>query len=432
MDSIVTRSSVDLAGLLARGECSCEDVARAFLARIAEREPVVNAWAFIDEALVLAQARRLDAATERGPLHGVPIGIKDIIDTADMPTQMGSPIYAGHRPATDAACVGLLRAAGALILGKTVTAEFAGAVAGATTNPHDPLRTPGGSSSGSGAAVADHMVPLALGTQTGGSIHRPASFCGVVGFKPTRSLLNRAGVKPAAEYLDTLGVIAGDVAGAALLFAVLTNTAPQPLHARAPRRICVCRTPHWKRAQLETVRAIEDAAAHLQGAGVEVVDVDLPTRCAGLAEAREIVNAYQRAHAMADEWREHRTQISAALQKTIRTGLATPRERMVHAVRTIEACQTELPAAIGDVDLLLTPCVDGEAPLGLSWTGDHQFQSLWTMLDTPTVSLPSHAGPNGMPVSIQLVGARYGDAELLERAQWVAERLPAPSLIGSV
>src|SRR5580693_2782779 len=206
---------------IGRGETTCEAVTRDCVARISARDGVVKAWVNFDPELAIAQARALDRSQNRGPLHGVPIGVKDIIDTFDMPTEFGSPIYKGHRPPSDAACVALLRRAGAVMLGKTATCEFAGMAPPETTNPHNPAHTPGGSSSGSGAAVADHMLPVALGTQTGGSIHRPASFCGVVGFKPTRGLLNRGGVKPAAEYLDTLGVIASDVAGAALVFAVL-------------------------------------------------------------------------------------------------------------------------------------------------------------------------------------------------------------------
>ena len=240
VESIVSLSGVDIAARIARGELTCEAVARACLARIAEREPVLHAWAFIDEELVLAAAQRLDAARERGPLHGVPVGIKDIIDTADMPTQMGSPIYAGYRPAADAACVGLLRAAGALIAGKTVTAEFAGSHPGPTTNPHDPARTPGGSSSGSAAAVAAGMIPIALGTQTGGSVHRPASYCGIVGFKPTRALVNRGGVKPAAEKLDVVGILARDLDDVRLAFAALTNVAPRAAAARVRPGASAC------------------------------------------------------------------------------------------------------------------------------------------------------------------------------------------------
>jgi len=430
LESIIGRSGVDIAARIARGELSCEDVARQLLTRIAEREPIVHAWAFIDDEYVLAQARRLDRATERGPLHGVPIGIKDIIDTCDMPTQMGSPIYAGYRPKADAACVGLLRAAGALIVGKTVTAEFAGVAPGPTTNPHDPARTPGGSSSGSAAAIADGMVPVALGTQTGGSVHRPASFCGIIGFKPTRAQINRAGVKPAAESLDTVGILARDLADVQLVFAVLTNAPPEPLVARTPRQVGLCRTPMWSKAQPETMAAVETAADALRRDGMAVVDVDLPPIFAELAEARAIVDAVQRAHGMAYEWREHRTALSPQLTRTIEKGLALPPERLTWALRTIESCKTLLAPVFDQTDLLIAPCVDGEAPLGLAWTGENQFQSFWTMLDVPAVSLPTHTGPNGLPVSVQLIGAALCDRELLQTAQWAAEHLPSPQLIG--
>jgi amidase len=420
VQSLQSLSGVELAALIARGESSCEEVARAVLARIAEREAVLQAWAFLDPELVLAQARALDAATERGPLHGVPIGIKDIIDTADMPTQMGSPIYAGHRPKADAACVALLRAAGALIVGKTVTAEFAGIHPGPTTNPHDPARTPGGSSSGSAAAVAAGMIPIALGTQTGGSVQRPASFCGVVGFKPSRGYVNRAGVKPAAESLDVVGILASDVADAALCFAPLTNRRPAPLRPRAPQRVGICRTPLWSRAQTETVEAVENAAAALRTAGVPVVEIELPPAFDELSAARDVVNAYQRAHGMAYEWREHRDALSATLTSTIRRGLALPPERIAEALTTIERCRALIAPVFAETELLLAPCVDGEAPLGLSNTGENHFQSFWTMLDAPTVGLPTHRGPNGMPVSIQLAAATFNDFDLLAMAAWVS------------
>ena len=227
---------------LAAREITAEQMARACLARIEERESTVGAWIHVDPDAVLAQARQLDAGPVRGPLHGLPIGVKDIIDTIDMPTCYGSAVYPGHRPAADAACVALARAAGALILGKTVSTEFAWFHPGKTANPRDPRCTPGGSSSGSAAAVADAMVPLAFGTQTAGSIVRPASYCGVVGYKPTYATLPRAGIKPLAESLDTLGVMARTPGDAALLVGILSGRALLPApRARAPR-IALCRT----------------------------------------------------------------------------------------------------------------------------------------------------------------------------------------------
>ena len=259
---------------IADGRTTSEVAVGACLARIAEREDVVRAWAFLDPDLALAQARACDTATAPvGPLHGVPVGIKDIFDTADMPTGMGSPIYAGHRPAADAAAVAMLRAAGAVILGKTVTAEFAGTHPGATTNPHDPARTPGGSSQGSAAGVADGMVPVALGTQTGGSVLRPSSYCGIVGFKPSFGTFNRAGIKFAAESLDTIGLHARNLEDVVLLRDVLTGRNPDGIAPfdKSPR-IGVCRTPLWHLAEPETVAAVEDAAEAIRRAGAAVQD----------------------------------------------------------------------------------------------------------------------------------------------------------------
>lgn len=425
MESIINRSGVEIAARIGCGEISCEDVAREALARIAAREPAVRAWAFLDAEYVIAQARALDASPSRGPLHGVPLGIKDVIETAEMPTQMGSPIYGGYRPKADAACVALARAAGALILGKTVTAEFAGMTPGVTANPLDRSRTPGGSSSGSAAAVADFMVPIALGTQTGGSVHRPASFCGVIGFKPTRALLNKAGVKPAAEFLDTLGIIARHLDDVQLLFSVLTNGAPEAVRPAKPRRLGLCRTPLWSRAQPETVHAIEDAARRASEEGVDVVEIVLPPLFDELDRAREYVNAYQRAHAMAYEWSCHRGRISEGLAKTIRQGFAIAPEQISWALGRIDAARAALPGIFAGVDLLLAPCVNGEAPVGLDSTGDPAFQAFWTMLDVPTMSLPTSRGPNGLPVSIQLVAAPLAEGSLLATSAWALAALGA-------
>jgi Asp-tRNA(Asn)/Glu-tRNA(Gln) amidotransferase A subunit family amidase len=384
----------------------------------------VHAWAFLDPELVLAQARALDAAPVRGPLHGVPLGVKDVMDTFDMPTQMGSPIYAGYRPFADAACVALARTAGALIVGKTVTAEFAGIAPGPTTNALDPTRTPGGSSSGSAAAIAAGMIPAALGTQTGGSIHRPASYCGIIGFKPTQCTINRAGVKPAAERFDTIGILARDLDDIGLLFAVLTNgAAPVAATARRPERIGLCRTPLWSRAQPETVAAVEESAERLRRTGIAVTHVTLPPIFDGLNGARSTINDYQRAHALRHEWQTQPHAFSAQLARVVRHGLTISLDELNAAVRLAEQCRAALDGAFGDTDLLLAPCVDGEAPRGLESTGEHQFQSLWTTVDVPTSSLPAYRGPNGLPVSIQLVARPLHDVELLGFMRWIADAL---------
>ncbi len=426
-----TLSAAGIAAQVAAGKLTCEAVARACLARVEGRETVVKAWAHCDPDRVLREAKQLDAAETRGALHGVPVGVKDIIDTADMPTEMGSPIYRGYRPFADASCVALLRAAGALIFGKTVTCEFAGATAADTTNPHDPSRTPGGSSSGSAASVADFMVPVAFGTQTGGSVQRPASFCGVVGYKPTFGLINTAGVKPAAVSLDTVGLMARTVEDIELVGRVLTGSAELAwLPAEANVRFGLCRTPVWDSAAAETKHAAEDAAGRLAGFGFAVREVTLPVEFGELVETREIINDYERAHGMSYEWQAHRPRLSEGLANTIRKGFAISRERYIDALGRVQRCLQKLDGVFADVDVLITPAVAGEAPRGLASTGDHRFQSLWTQLRTPTVGLPTHAGPNGLPVSIQLVAAPYRDDRLLAVAQLAFRMLGRGPVIG--
>jgi Asp-tRNA(Asn)/Glu-tRNA(Gln) amidotransferase A subunit family amidase len=428
-----TLTASEIVRAVTSGEATCEAVVRACLERIDAREMDIHAWASVDPELALARARELDRGPPRGPLHGVPIGVKDIIDTADLPTEMGSPIYRGHRPAADAACVGLTRAAGAVILGKTVTCEFAGMTPGATANPHNLAHTPGGSSSGSGAAVADFMVPVAFGTQTGGSVIRPAAYCGVFGFKPTFGAFNRRGVYPAAESLDTLGLIARSLEDLELVSAVLELRPPTPPAASdSPPRVGLCRTPLWQAAQAETVAAVEDAAARLAKAGARLRDVALPDEFAGLRfAARETINNCERAAAMAYEWSSHRESISERLRKRIELGRAMPRAEYVAALRLGEECRARLPAVFEEVDVLLTPCANGEAPRGLGETGDPGLQAIWTILHVPALTLPTHRGPNGLPVGIQLVAARHADQRLFGCARWIWQQLGSPDMVGT-
>jgi Asp-tRNA(Asn)/Glu-tRNA(Gln) amidotransferase A subunit family amidase len=414
------------------GEITCEAVVRDCLARIAAREGDVHAWASYDPELALRAAKKLDQARERGPLHGVPIGVKDVIDTFDQPTQMGSPIYQGYRPAADAACVGLTREAGAVILGKTITCEFAGMQPNITANPHNTAHTPGGSSSGSGAAVADWMVPTAFGTQTGGSVLRPASYNGVFGFKPTFGAFNRRGVYPAAESLDTVGLIARSIDDIELLSGVLELLQlPAPVSLGGAPRIGLCRTPMWDKAQPEAVNAIEDAAAKLAKAGAQVREIKLPDLFSGLRNAaRETVNNYERAACMAYEWNNHREAISERLRKRIAIGRAMPHYEYVGALKLGDACRTQLPAVFDGCDVLLTPTCNGEAPRGLDETGDPGFQAIWTMLYTAAMTLPTHRGPNNLPVGIQLVALPHEDRRLFACARWVWQKLGAPEMVG--
>ena len=420
----MTPGASEAARAIADGRTTSEEVVGSCLARIAERERTVKAWAFLDPDLALDRARACDAAAApAGPLHGVPVGIKDIFDTADMPTEMGSPIYAGHRPASDAAAVAILRAAGAVILGKTVTAEFAGTHPGSTTNPHDPARTPGGSSQGSAAGVADFMVPVALGTQTGGSVLRPSSYCGIVGFKPTFGTFNRAGIKFAAESLDTIGLHARNLEDAALVRDVLTGREPAGIAAlTGPPRIGVCRTHLWHLAEPETVAAVEEASDALVRAGAAVDEAALPAAFEALTDARRAINDYERARAMAHEWRTDPERLRPAMRKTVASGLAVPYADYRAALALTEDCRRLLDELFGDRDALLAPAVNGEAPPGLDYAGDPAFQALWTMLHVPAITIPTHRGPNGMPVGIQLVARRGADDLLLSAAEWVWAR----------
>jgi Asp-tRNA(Asn)/Glu-tRNA(Gln) amidotransferase A subunit family amidase len=418
-------SAAEIASRIAARAITAEAVVGDCLARIAAREPAIHAFAHVDPELALQAARALDRGPGRGALRGVPIGIKDVIDTADQPTQMGSPIYRGHRPACDAACVALLRAAGAVILGKTVTAEFAGMTAGPTVNPHNPAHTPGGSSSGSAAAVADYMLPAALGTQTGGSVLRPAAYCGVIGYKPSFGAFNRAGLKFAAESLDTIGLMARSIDDIALISSVLLGGQPgAPVVLGAAPKIGLCRTPLWDTAEPETKHAVEDAAARLTKAGAALREVVLPADFAGLkTAARETINNYERSKGMAAEWASHRDLISAKLKRCIELGMEMPYHDYLAAIRLGESCRARLPAVFEGFDVLLAPCVQGEAPVGLASTGDPGFQAIWTILHVPTMSLPSHRGPRGLPVGIQLISRRHDDQRLFACARWVWERL---------
>jgi Asp-tRNA(Asn)/Glu-tRNA(Gln) amidotransferase A subunit family amidase len=404
------------------GRFSAQAVTRACLDRIEERDSNIKAWAFIDPELALNQARAIDRNATKGVLAGVPLGIKDIFDTFDMPTDMGSPIYRNNRPFADASCVALARRAGAVILGKTVTCEFAGLTPSATRNPRNLDHSPGGSSSGSGAAVADAMCAVGYGTQTGGSVLRPASFCGVVGYKPTYNLIARGGIKFAAESRDTIGLLARSVDDVDLVASVLIARPATP-RRDTPPKIGLCRTHLWEHALPESKHAVEESARRLQAAGASIRDVALPESFSALAEARTIVNPVERARSMAHEWNTNRALISPGLTRQIEEGLSIPHGRYVVSLKRMKECRDSIPAVFGDCDVLLTPCVTGEAPLGLQSTGDTRFQEFWTALHTPAITLATHKGPQGLPIGIQLVGRIYDDEMLLSIARWAAERL---------
>jgi Asp-tRNA(Asn)/Glu-tRNA(Gln) amidotransferase A subunit family amidase len=413
---------------IAAGEATSEALAAACLERIAERDGAVKAWAFLDRERALAEARALDRMPRRSALHGVPFGIKDIIDTAELPTEYNSPIYRGHRPRADAACVTLLGQAGCLVLGKTVTTEFANNHPSATRNPHNPGHTPGGSSSGSAAAVADFMVPAALGTQTGGSVIRPAAYCGTFALKPSFGSINRAGVKFVAESLDTIGIFSRDAEDLALALQVLSGRTPLDSNCIGDDpRIGLCRTPCWARADAATQANLEQAARRLARAGARVSDFELPPGSGELFDRHKVIMGYETARALAWEYAHHGGEISRTLLPRLEEGWKVTRAEYdamrCHARGCRRALSDQMRDAMRGVDFLLTPSAPSEAPASLESTGDPVFNRAWTLLGVPCVTLPHGKGAHGLPLGVQLVGAFDADMALLAWAQWAARRL---------
>ncbi len=391
----------------------------ACLARIERREPILRAMAYLDPA----QAKAVRPLP--GALHGLPIGVKDVIDTADMPSEYNSSIWRGHRPRADAACVAWARAAGAVVLGKTVTTEFATRQPGPTTNPHDPTRTPGGSSSGSAAGVAAGYFPLAYGTQTAGSVIRPAAYCGVVGYKPSFGTINRMGMKLMSDSLDTVGVMARSVADCALLTEAVSGLDlgdPEASPGRAPR-IGVCRSPVWGKALPETQALMEAVPAALARAGADVLTFDLPEAFDAMEAAHSVVMNAESARALGWELHHARDQLSPVLRERMEWGLAQPASLLVEAQGVFRRLQAAFPDAMGELDILLTPAAPGQAPVGLEWTGDAAFNFIWTSLHVPCVSVPAGTGPDGLSLGIQIVGRRGQDRAALAWAAWVAAAL---------
>ena len=428
MQSILTLPVSTLVQQMSRRELSVEALVWACIDRIDADEPRVHAWQFFDPALALAQARRLDASSATGVLHGLPIGVKDLMDTADMPTGYGSPMYAGYQPLTDAACVAACRAAGAIIMGKTVSTEFATFKPGLTANPRAPAdapRTPGGSSSGSAAAVAAGMVPLAFGSQTAGSIVRPAAYCGVVGYKPTHGTLPLAGIKSLAPSLDTVGVIARSVEDAAFFIGILARLSLLPNDTAPARlRIGICQTPHWDRASDAARQTLADAARLLEQAGATVCDLALPAACDGLTAAQIDIMGYEASAAFAPESYTRADAMSAAFTTLLASGRAIDGSRYFAAQQLAVNARQAFEAQFTTVDIVLAPSTEAEAPAGLGATGDPIFNRLWTLLGNPCVHVPVGTGPAGMPLGVTLIGPRYGDAQTLAAARILERGVP--------
>ncbi len=411
---------------IAAGEITSEALVRACLERIEDRDGDVEAWAHLDPDYAIAQARAADSVAPAGPLHGVPFAAKDVIDSGELPTEYGAPaIHGGHRPERDAACVAAMRRAGAVLLGKTVSTEFATFQPGKTRNPHDPGHTPGGSSSGSAAAVGASMVPIAFGNQTAGSLIRPAAFCGVAGLKPTHGTVDLAGILALEPVFDTLGYMARSVDDLGLFYDIVRGAeaaVPEDGLGRAPK-IGLCRTHHWGRAEAETREAVERAAAKFADLGAEIADLDLPDDFATIPDSHRVILNAGLTQSLARQYADHRDRLSERLRGMIEEGLGYD-EATLEAARThAKACRAEADDAFGECDALLTPSAPGEAPEGLGMTGDPIFQTTWTLLHLPCVTLPFATGPRGLPVGVQLIGRRGADAALLAVARWFHGRM---------
>lgn len=433
-------SAVEAGRRLKEGEITSEEMVGACLERIEAIDGNIQAWAHLDPEFALAQARMLDSARKNGgligPLHGLPVGIKDIIDTEALPTENGTVLDAGRRPRDDASVVTQLRQAGAVIMGKTVSTELAVYSPGKTRNPHNPDHTPGGSSSGSAAAVAAEMVPLAVGTQTNGSVIRPATFCGVYGFKPTHGLIARTGILKQSPPLDTVGVFGRSVEDAALLADAMTAYDEHDPHSRLRARpalletalqpppldpvFAFVKTPVWDQASDDCREAFAELADVL---GAQCDEVKLPGPFDGAHAVHRTIMLADLAKNFAGYYRRGAEKLSDILREMIEEGQSTLAVDYNVAVDWIDLLNAGLDEVFSRYDAILTPAAPGEAPAGLNATGDPAFCTLWTLCGTPAITLPLMEGANGLPLGVQLVGRRGDDARLLRTARWLSDHV---------
>ncbi len=427
MTDLHTLSLSAMATRLRDGSTTATALAEACLARVEAREGTVGAWQHIDPERVLQQAARRDNETPNNALHGIPIGLKDIIDTEDMPTTYGSPIYTDHTPRKDAIMVQRLRAAGAVLMGKTVTTQFAHRFPGKTANPRNPAHTPGGSSSGSAAAVADNMTPLAFGTQTSGSVIRPAAYCGVIGFKPSFGWTDFTGTKNLAASLDTLGYYVRSLDDLPLVHAALASDAlpgPETTDIAAPK-FAICRTPVWDQAEDCAQAVVETTAERLNGAGADMRDLDVDASLAPVFDAQDTVLQYEMARHLAAEREENWDLIAPPTQDFIRAGLDCSEEKIAEARYVFGQARSDFAKALGD-DIAIALSAPGEAPEGLHATGNALFNRMWTALHVPCLHLPVDTGPQGLPLGVTLVARKGHEQRLVAAGRWAANALDLP------
>ncbi|MDZ7843074.1 MAG: amidase [Gammaproteobacteria bacterium] len=441
-DDLTDINALQAAELISSGRVDSEELVQAYLKRIDENEDTIRAWAHLDRDFALTQARRADQLRKRGgpvgPLHGIPVGVKDIFDTADFPTEDGTVLHAGRRPQEDATVVSLLRAAGAVIMGKTATTELAVYSPAATRNPRDPERTPGGSSSGSAAAVASGMVPLSAGTQTNGSIIRPAAFCGVCGYKPSFGLVSRHRVLPQSRHLDQIGVFGRTIEDVALMaeqiigfdkndpdtrprarFRLLDTAQQTP---PVDPRLAFVKTPVWEQAEEDTTEAF---AALVELLGDKIEECPLPDIFGeGIDWHRSIFEA-DLARSYRRDYEQGRDSLSDVLRQMIERGQEVRAVDYNEALYGQEFLRAALPSIFDHYDAILTPSAPGQAPVGLESTGSPAFCTLWTFCGTPAISVPLLQGGDGMPIGVQLVGPWGDDERLLRTARWLALQVAA-------
>lgn len=412
----------ELVGLRERGDLDPAALLDACIARIESREHEVQAFEHVDFERVRHALPDASSSYYGSGLQGIPFGVKDIMDTHDMPTSWGSPIYRGKVALRDAGCVAALRGCGAVAMGKTVSTEFACFNPGKTRNPHNLEHTPGGSSQGSAAAVADFMLPFALGTQTAASVVRPAAFCGVVGYKASLGEFDLGGVCSLSPTLDTLGFFVRDARDLPIIRQAMFSGAAAP-RERTPLRVGLVRTPHWDDADPAAREAVERAARDLSGAGAIVEEVSFGPEDGALTEAHKTVMAFEIARARLFEYRHYRDQLSAKMRELVESGLATPRHSYEQAMTLRREWSRRLDGILEGIDCLLAPSTPGEAPRGLDATGDPLFSRMWTLMGVPAVHLPTGKGPAGLPVGIQLLGRWRHDDALIDHAVRVQEIL---------
>ena len=425
MAELHTLTAAEAARRIASGDLRSETLVGAFLEQIEAREPEIEAFVYVDRDVPLDESRIRDREPSRGPLHGVPVAIKDVFDTFDMPTAYGSPIYRNHRPPQDSAVVAMIREKGGVILGKTVTPEFATQHPPKTHNPHDLSRSPGGSSAGSAAAVAAGMAPLGIGSQTTGSVIRPAAYCGIVGYKPSFHAINVSGMKPLAPSMDTVGILSKTVEDAMLLATTLWETEPIEFDeaVKTAPRIAFCRTPQWQKAEDYMQSAMEEAVSRLSKAGANIDEVSLAPEFDGLEDAVDALVGFEMWRTLTFEREMYPSLLSPRLKELLAMGEEKTGEGYRAALKLAVTCRALFAEMMTDYDVVLSPPATGEAPPREESTGDPTFCKIWTVMYGASVTVPAVQGPNGLPLGVQ-VAVPYGDDDkALVAAEWIRRTL---------